>query len=80
MNKIILHGRISQDLDVKYAQTTNTMIVKFNIAVRNDYKSQNGEYESQFFNCVAFGKTGEFLEKYFKKRTRNFNYRPSSKS
>lgn len=67
MNLVQLHGRISQDLDVRYTQTDNRMIVKFGIAVRNDFKSANGEYETQFFNCVAFGKTAEFLNQYYKK-------------
>ena len=62
LNKVLVHGRISQDLEVK-----NNTVVRFSIAIRNDYKSQSGEYETQFFNCVAFGKTGEFLQNYFKK-------------
>ena len=66
INRVFMHGRISQDLDVKTSQN-DKKIVRFGIAVRNDYKSQNGEYESQFFNCVAFGKTAEFLNSHFKK-------------
>lgn len=62
LNKVLVHGRISQDLEIK-----NNNVVRFSIAIRNDYKSQSGEYETQFFNCVAFGKTGEFLQNYFKK-------------
>lgn len=62
LNKVLVHGRISQDLEVK-----NNTVVRFSIAIRNDYKSQSGEYETQFFNCVAFGKTGEFLQNHFKK-------------
>lgn len=67
MNLVQLHGRISQDLDVHYTQADNKMIVGFSIAVRNDFKSANGEYETQFFNCKAFGKTAEFLNQYYKK-------------
>jgi single-strand DNA-binding protein len=67
MNKVILKGRISQDLDIRYTQTNNTMVAKFGVAVRNDFKSANGEYETQFFNCTAFGKTAEHLKNYFKK-------------
>ena len=66
MNLVTLKGRISQDLETKTTQD-NRMIVKFGIAVRNDFKSANGEYETQFFNCVAFGKTAEFLNQYYKK-------------
>lgn len=67
MNLVTLKGRISQDLDVRYTQVDNKMIVKFSVAVRNDFKSANGEYETQFFNCTAFGKVAEFLNAYYKK-------------
>lgn len=67
MNKLILKGRISSDLDTRYTQTNNTKIVKFSIAVRRDYKNQNNEYETDFFNCSAFSSTADFIEKYFKK-------------
>ena len=66
MNKFFGKGRISQDLDVKTSQN-DKKIVRFSIAIRNDFKSQSGEYESHFFNCVAFGNQAEFLSKYFKK-------------
>ena len=52
MNKIILKGRIARDIDIRFSQTTNIKIANFSIAVKRDYKSQNGEYESDFFNCI----------------------------
>ena len=67
MNKLFLKGRISSDIDTRYTQTNNTKIVKFSIAVRRDYKNQNNEYETDFFNCSAFSFTADFIEKYFKK-------------
>lgn len=67
MNKIILKGRIARDIDIRFSKTTNIKIANFSIAVKRDYKSQNGEYESDFFNCTAFKNTAEFLEKYFEK-------------
>lgn len=67
MNKIILKGRITKDIDIRYTQSTNIKIANFSIAVRRDYKNQSGEYELDFFNCTAFKNNAEFLEKYFKK-------------
>lgn len=67
MNKIILKGRISSDIDTKFTQTTNKEISRFSIAVRRDYKNQSGEYESDFFNCTAFGNTAKFVSQYFSK-------------
>ncbi len=67
MNYIAIKGRISQDLDIKVAQSNNSKVCRFSVAVRDDYKNKDGEYTTQFFNCVAFGKTAEFMESYFKK-------------
>lgn len=67
MNKIILKGRISTNIEIKFIQTNNKKIAKFSVAVRRDYKNQTGEYETDFFNISAFGNTSEFLEKYFSK-------------
>jgi len=66
MNKLILKGRISTDIEIKFTQS-NKKIAKFSVAVRRDFRNQQGEYESDFFNCSAFGNTAEFLEKYFTK-------------
>ena len=66
MNQVILHGRISQDLELKTLPNDNK-VVNFGIAVRNDFKNANGEYESQFFNCTAFGKTAEHICNYYNK-------------
>lgn len=67
MNYIAIKGRISQDLDIRFTQSNNSKVCRFSVAVRDDYKNKDGEYTTQFFNCVAFGKTAEFLESYFKK-------------
>lgn len=67
MNKIILKGKISSDIDIKFTQTTNKEISRFSIAVRRDYKNQSGEYESDFFNCTAFENTAKFVSQYFSK-------------
>ena len=67
MNKVILMGRLTRDPEVKYTQSAEPLAVaRFSIAVNRRYKRE-GEAEADFINCVAFGKTGEFTSKYFKK-------------
>ena len=67
MNKIILMGRLTRDVDVKYTQTTNTMIASFSLAVNRRFVKEGEERQADFFNITAFGKTGEFCSKYFSK-------------
>ena len=67
MNKIILLGRLTKDVDVKYTQTTNIMIASFTLAVNRRFVKQGEEKQADFFNITAFGKTGEFCSKYFSK-------------
>lgn len=71
MNKCILIGRLTKDPEVRYTNGENvTAIARFSIAVDRRFKNNNGEYETDFFNCTAFGKQGEFVEKYLKKGTK----------
>lgn len=62
MNKTILMGRLVYDPNTSYTQTTNKMVVTFRLAVNR--RMQEG---TDFFNIVAWNKTGEFVSKYFKK-------------
>ena len=64
MNKVILMGRLTKDPDVRYGQE-NMAIARFSLAVDRRKKD-----EADFINCVAFGKTGEFVEKYLRKGTK----------
>ncbi len=67
MNKVILMGRLTRDPEVRYSQSANPMaIARYSLAVNRKFKREN-EPEADFINCVAFGKTGEFAEKYLKK-------------
>ena len=67
MNKVILMGRLTRDPEVRYSQGNETMaIARYSLAV-NRRGGRNGEQEADFINIVAFGKAGEFAEKYFKK-------------
>ena len=62
MNKVILMGRFTRDPEIRYTDG-GTSIAKFNLAVDRRYKQENGP-TADFINCIAFGKTTEFIEKY----------------
>lgn len=63
MNIVVLIGRITKDIEVRYTEK-DIAVSNFTIAVRKDYKNVNGEYESDFINCVSFGNVSEYLKKY----------------
>ena len=70
MNKVILMGRLTRDPEVKYSQGDNaTAIARFTLAVERRIKRDN-EASADFINCVSFGRSAEFAEKYFKKGTK----------
>lgn len=66
MNKVEFIGRLSKDPEVRYTQNTNTMVASFSIAVKRRF-TKEGEQDTDFFNIVAWGKTAEFVSKYFSK-------------
>ena len=68
MNKCIFIGRATKDPE-STTSTNGTVCVRFSIAVDRKFKRE-GEPEADFFNCVSFGKQGEFVEKYVKKGTK----------
>lgn len=66
MNKVILMGRLTKDAEVRYSQGENSIaIASFSLAVDRKFK-RDGEPTADFFNCIAFGKLGEFVEKYLR--------------
>lgn len=68
MNKCIFVGRLCRDPEVRNTQGENSStIARFSIAVNRRFKNSEGNYDADFINCVAFGKTAEFIENYFKK-------------
>lgn len=70
MNKVIMMGRLTRDPEVRYSQSENSMaIARFSLAVDRRFK-RDGEPTADFFNCTAFGKQGEFVEKYLKQGTK----------
>ena len=67
MNKVILIGRVVRDAEIRYSQGENPMaIARYTLAVDRRFK-KDGEATADFINCVAFGKNGEFAEKYLHK-------------
>ncbi len=64
MNKVILIGRLTKEPDVRYAG--ETAVARYSLAVDRKYKRE-GEATADFINCVAFGKSAEFAEKYLHK-------------
>ena len=70
MNKAILMGSLTRDPDVRYSQGENPMaIARYTLAVDRRFK-RDGEQSADFINCLAFGRSAEFAEKYFKQGTK----------
>ena len=73
MNKVILMGRLTRDPEVRYSSGENSMaIARYTLAVdrRRRQNAGSDEQTADFINCVAFGRLGEFAEKYLKKGTK----------
>lgn len=66
MNKVILIGRLTKDVDFRKGDN-DKVSARFNLAVNRRFKNANGDTEADFPSCVAFGKTAEFINNYFKK-------------
>lgn len=70
MNKVILIGRCTRDPEVRYSQGENaTAVARYTLAVDRQFK-RDGDQSADFINCIAFGKRGEFAEKYLRKGTK----------
>lgn len=66
MNKVILMGRLTRDPDVRYSQgEKSTCVARYTLAVDRKFK-RDGDASADFINCIAFGKNGEFAEKYLR--------------
>lgn len=65
MNKVILMGRLTKDPEVRYSQGQQPMaIARYTIAIDEARQNQDGSRDTNFIQCVAFGKLAEFAEKY----------------
>ena len=70
MNKVILMGRLTRDLEVRYGAGENsTAVARYTIAVDRRFK-RDGEQNTDFIGCVAFGRNAEFAEKYLRQGTK----------
>ena len=74
MNKVILVGRLTRDPEVRYSQGENaTAVARYTLAVDRRMSRSNqsdGQQTADFIQCVAFGRSGEFAEKYLHKGTK----------
>ena len=71
MNKVILMGRLTRDAEVRYSQgDASTAVARFRIAVDRRYKRDGDEQTADFIDCVAFGRMGEFFERFGRKGTK----------
>lgn len=67
MNKVVLMGRFTRDPEVRYSQGENAIaIARFTLAVDRKVRQQEGQQNADFISCIAFGKTAEFIEKWFR--------------
>lgn len=70
MNKVILMGHLTKDPEVRYTQSDKPLaIARYTLAVNKAYKKE-GEPDADFIPCVAYGKNGEFAEKYLNRGQR----------
>lgn len=71
MNKVILMGRLTRDPEVRYSQgEQSTAVARYTLAVDRRFKRDNDQQTADFIQCIAFGRSGEFAEKYFRKGTK----------
>lgn len=63
MNKVVLIGRLTKDPDLRFAAGSGTAVTRFTLAVNRPFKKE----ETDFINCIAFGKTGETIAQYITK-------------
>lgn len=67
MNKVILMGRLTKEPEVRYTQSSNTLVAYFTLAVNRRFVKEGEERQADFINVVAWSKLGEFCSKYYKK-------------
>jgi len=64
MNKVILIGRLTKDVELKYTQTNNTAVASFSLAVSRRFVKPGEERQADFFNIIAWNKLAETISKY----------------
>ena len=67
MNKIILIGRLTKDVELRYTKVTNTAVASFTLAVDRKFTKSDNEKQTDFFNVIAWNKLAENISKYLSK-------------
>ena len=68
MNKVILMGRLTRDPEIRYSQgEQSTAVARYTLAVDRRFRRDGDQQTADFIGCVAFGRQGEFAEKYLRK-------------
>ena len=71
MNRVILMGRLTRDAEIRYSQgESSTAIARFSLAVDRRFRREGDDQTADFINCVAFGRTAEFMERFGRKGTK----------
>ena len=71
MNRVILMGRLTRDAEIRYSQgESSTAIARFSLSVDRRFRKEGDEQTADFINCVAFGRTAEFMERFGRKGTK----------
>ena len=65
LNKAVLMGRLTRDPELRHTQS-NTAVCSFRLAIDRDRKGANGERQTDFIDCTAWGKTAEFVSQWFR--------------
>ena len=66
INKVVLMGRLTADPELRYTTTNNTPVCSFTLAVNRRF-AKEGQQQADFISVIAWGKTAEFISKYFAK-------------
>ena len=66
MNKVILIGRLTKDVELRYTQTNNTAVASFSLAVNRKFVKPGEERQADFFNIIAWNKLAENSKYLFK--------------
>jgi hypothetical protein len=66
MNKIILIGRLTKDIEIRYTQNQKE-VGSFDLAVNRNYKNSNGGHDTDFFKCIAWGNLAKIIQTYTSK-------------
>lgn len=66
LNNCTIQGRLTRDPELRY-NASNTPVVSFALACSRSRKNANGEYDTDFIDCISFGKTAEFVKNWFAK-------------